>query len=334
MDERRVRPQWRGAALLRPGLLVLRGAIGAADLHAHHTVQVLVAREGDVVLGDRFGAESACRAAIIPPNVPHRVVRGVADGLLVLFDAQVAVAVELGGMPRPADRAGGWSRAASELGIDDGFRWLWGEYRIAPDSAASNGASRGAAIPDRPIPRPTERAIGDGWAATATRPCVQVQAWVRDALRHGSGTEWLRGEVPMQPWPEPEAESRSVGNGGAVEVARHPAVAEILRILPTRLDAGPIRLADLARTVHLSESRLAHVFSDEIGLPLRPYVRWLRIQRAVELIATGRSLTAAAHGAGFADSAHLTRTCRAMFGAPPSDFGAIRWVRDVREFPR
>ncbi|WP_330231773.1 helix-turn-helix domain-containing protein [Nocardia sp. NBC_00508] len=71
----------------------------------------------------------------------------------------------------------------------------------------------------------------------------------------------------------------------------------------------------------------------QVGLPLRPYARWLRFQRAVELIATRRSVTAAAHGAGFADSAHLTRTCRGMFGGPPSDFGAIRWVRDVREFP-
>jgi AraC-like DNA-binding protein len=32
----------------------------------------------------------------------------------------------------------------------------------------------------------------------------------------------------------------------------------------------------------------------------------------------GASLSAAAHAAGFADSAHLTRTSRRMFGFPPS----------------
>ncbi|WP_194820056.1 helix-turn-helix transcriptional regulator [Nocardia sp. XZ_19_385] len=95
------------------------------------------------------------------------------------------------------------------------------------------------------------------------------------------------------------------------------------------LDAGPIRFRDLARAVHLSESRLAHVFSAELGLPVRPYIRWLRLQRAVELSATGQSLTAVAHGAGFSDSAHLNRVCRRMFGARPSDFAAIHWVDEL-----
>lgn len=41
---------------------------------------------------------------------------------------------------------------------------------------------------------------------------------------------------------------------------------------------------------------------------------WLRLQRAVELFAAGTPLTEAAHAAGFADSAHLSRTFRRMFG--------------------
>jgi AraC-like DNA-binding protein len=32
----------------------------------------------------------------------------------------------------------------------------------------------------------------------------------------------------------------------------------------------------------------------------------------------GESLAGAAHAAGFADAAHLTRTCRTMFGLAPS----------------
>ena len=36
--------------------------------------------------------------------------------------------------------------------------------------------------------------------------------------------------------------------------------------------------------------------------------------RALELFVEGASLTDAAHGAGFADSAHLSRTFRRMFG--------------------
>ncbi|MFD0359865.1 helix-turn-helix transcriptional regulator [Nocardia sp. GCM10030253] len=141
-----------------------------------------------------------------------------------------------------------------------------------------------------------------------------MSAWLHSTVRPGSATERLPG-----------GDSRAEAGGPA----RHPAVSEVLRLLPDRLSGGPIRLAELAKTVHLSESRLAHVFSAEIGLPFRPYLRWLRLQRAIELIAAGHSLTAVAHGAGFADSAHLTRVCRSMFGAPPSEFNGIRWVTEL-----
>jgi AraC-like DNA-binding protein len=52
------------------------------------------------------------------------------------------------------------------------------------------------------------------------------------------------------------------------------------------------------------------------GLPFRTYVVWLRLMRAVELYSAGSSLTDAAHGAGFSDSSHLSRTFRRMFGIP------------------
>lgn len=71
---------------------------------------------------------------------------------------------------------------------------------------------------------------------------------------------------------------------------------------------------------------MAHLFRDELGLPFRPYVLWLRLMRAAELASQGLSLTDAAHGAGFCDSAHFSRVCRRMFGIAPSDFTRrIRW---------
>ena len=51
---------------------------------------------------------------------------------------------------------------------------------------------------------------------------------------------------------------------------------------------------------------------------------WLRLRRAVELLASAGSLTEAAHDAGFSDSAHLSRTFRKMFGVKPSLLLAAR----------
>lgn len=94
-------------------------------------------------------------------------------------------------------------------------------------------------------------------------------------------------------------------------------VAQVRRLVRERLD-GAVTLAALAAAVHRSPSRLAHRFRDATGLPLRRYVLWCRLRVAVERAMRGASLTEAAHAAGFADSAHLSRTFRATFGIAPS----------------
>lgn len=76
----------------------------------------------------------------------------------------------------------------------------------------------------------------------------------------------------------------------------------------------PVSLEDVARHVGLSPGRARHLFVDQTGLPFRTYLLWLRLMRATELFSAGSSLTSAAHGAGFSDSAHLSRTFRRMFG--------------------
>jgi len=83
--------------------------------------------------------------------------------------------------------------------------------------------------------------------------------------------------------------------------------------------ATPIRLADAAAVAGLSPDRLRHVFVRHTGLPFRTYVLWLRLLKAVEAFSRGESLTNAAHQAGFADSAHLSRTFRRTFGVAAAE---------------
>lgn len=84
-----------------------------------------------------------------------------------------------------------------------------------------------------------------------------------------------------------------------------------------RLDSA-FTLGDIARAVHLSESRFRHLFVSETGLHFRGYVLWARLNRAMELGFSGVSWTEAAHAAHFSDAAHLTRTCQRMFGFAPT----------------
>ena len=81
---------------------------------------------------------------------------------------------------------------------------------------------------------------------------------------------------------------------------------------------SPLTLETVAAEAYLSPSRFRHLFVEQTGMALRPYILWRRFLRVWELVTAGESLSSAAHRAGFADAAHLTRTSRRMFGFPPS----------------
>jgi AraC family transcriptional regulator len=82
--------------------------------------------------------------------------------------------------------------------------------------------------------------------------------------------------------------------------------------------SAPLTLKQVASVAHLSPSRFRHLFAEQTGMALRQYILWRRFVSVWEHRMNGASLSAAAHAAGFADSAHLARTSRRMIGIPPS----------------
>ncbi len=96
-----------------------------------------------------------------------------------------------------------------------------------------------------------------------------------------------------------------------------PRVAKAIAHAQAQLKSG-VTLASAAEAAALSPSRLRHLFVQETGTGFRVYVLWLRLNAAVQSSMAGHSWTQAAHEAGFADSAHLTRTFRRMFGLNPA----------------
>lgn len=83
--------------------------------------------------------------------------------------------------------------------------------------------------------------------------------------------------------------------------------------------SGTIGLAEAAGAVGLSPGRARHVFVEQTGMPFRAFLLWRRLNLALKHYAAGEPLTEAAHAAGFADSAHLSRTFRRMFGVAAAD---------------
>nr|WP_314483619.1 AraC family transcriptional regulator [uncultured Pseudomonas sp.] len=83
--------------------------------------------------------------------------------------------------------------------------------------------------------------------------------------------------------------------------------------------------SELAGVAALSISQLERLFTGQLKVSVRRLVLWQRLRIAVQQALAGASLTESALAAGFADSAHFSRSMRRHFGLSPSDA-----VRDLR----
>jgi AraC-like DNA-binding protein len=83
-------------------------------------------------------------------------------------------------------------------------------------------------------------------------------------------------------------------------------------------------LAEVGGRLGLSESRVTHLVTEQLGAPPRAWRTWIRLRRAVDQLGHGETVTHVAHAAGFADAAHFSRTCSAALGIAPSALQRIR----------
>lgn len=168
------------------------------------------------------------------------------------------------------------------------------------------------------------RALGERFGASAVSPLPGAQA--RAAARV------LFEAFESTPAREPmvDAAERVVSGlcGATTETdkALDPRLVQALAYIRANV-RNRLALGDVAAAVSLSDSRFRHLFVAQTGTSFRAYLLWLRINLAIESVMAGASWTEAAHDAGFADSAHLTRTHKRVFGIEPS---AIR----ARDEPR
>lgn len=219
----------------------------------------------------------------------------------------------------PSHASGAHRHHAAQLacGLDGpvAYRGPGGETRadlvlIPPDAPHAHDAFGAAAVLYLD-------AEGDDWARLRSTDDTTPRALpFRPRLRD------LARELAQAPASDTAGAARAFVDAIVPPSATQPSpddalVAEVRRLVRERL-SGAVTLAALAAAVHRSPSRLAHRFRDATGLPLRRYVLWCRLRAAVEAAMRGATLTEAAHAAGFADSAHLSRTFRANFGIAPS----------------
>jgi AraC-like DNA-binding protein len=119
----------------------------------------------------------------------------------------------------------------------------------------------------------------------------------------------------------------------SIELGAEPEVDDRIAAVLAHLRATPSpppSIEDLVDIAHLSESRLQHVFREQVGVPIRRYLLWHRYLTAMSMLADGVSATEAAHAAGFSDSAHFTRTAVRMNGFTPTKMPFRNWLSNCR----
>lgn len=155
---------------------------------------------------------------------------------------------------------------------------------------------------------------GGGIAALPEAERSRIAPMLLDAERSQLGGDALE-----------RAARNALGSLTGCEVMAAPVDARVIKAIEyvgSRLLA-PLSLADAAGAAALSPGRFRHLFVQETGTTFRAYLLWLRLNVAIKAAMTGASWTAAAHEAGFADSAHLTRTFQRMFGINPADLASV-----------
>ena len=112
-------------------------------------------------------------------------------------------------------------------------------------------------------------------------------------------------------------------NGRPVPSAANVAMIQrVCSFLKEHVGDGP-SLRDLARMTHVSRSHFSRTFHSVVGMPLRGYVRELRLKQAYALLLTGKlSLTVVAVESGFYDLPHFDKAFRRRLGVSPRTFRA------------
>lgn len=163
-------------------------------------------------------------------------------------------------------------------------------------------------VPETPLAQPLAPYLSRGGIATLPDAAVEkVRRLFRDLGDHPTD-EFTRSLCD---------EMISAITPGGKYAPIDSRIARGIEWIRSSRDQG-ISVQEIAAGVELSESRFSHLFTENVRVPVRRYLLWLRLRDSMHLLAQGRSLTETAHEAGFSDSAHLTRTFRNMLGIAPS----------------
>lgn len=112
---------------------------------------------------------------------------------------------------------------------------------------------------------------------------------------------------------------RSVGEGGATESSGALRYGEIINVMRAHIGEA-LSAEEIARLCNMSLSNLKKVFTRYAGMGVARYFTEMKMQRAAELLRTGKRVGEVAAELGYGDQNYFSTVFRRIRGTPPGSY--------------
>lgn len=108
-----------------------------------------------------------------------------------------------------------------------------------------------------------------------------------------------------------------------------PRVEDCLAFLNSKAANYTTMMEELERQTKLSQSRISHLFSAEVGISIQQFLAWSRLKHTIfQSLRTGGTLLECALENGFFDQAHFGKSFKKMMGISPAKIYNSRIVQE------
>ena len=83
-------------------------------------------------------------------------------------------------------------------------------------------------------------------------------------------------------------------------------------------------MGKLCKATFLSESRLSHLFREQVGISIASYIMFSKLAKTYKYMLAGENVTQSAIHAGFSSSSHFASVNQSLFGICVKDIGSVR----------
>lgn len=91
-------------------------------------------------------------------------------------------------------------------------------------------------------------------------------------------------------------------------------IVRILELIKAKEEINNNIISEILEMINISQSRLSHLFKEQVGVSLNSYLVMIKLKKAYKYISEGQNFTNAALTAGFDSASHFAATSKHMIG--------------------